>query len=184
MKKPISSEESSWPSRFLWMTSTARTLFLPDPLEVGPEIPFLALGNGSGRLRLRGGRRRARGGGQGQGGEDLVHELLLVVLARLPLRDVTLPVVVGVVAGATGDLGHLASHEARDVVVQEQAAPRAVVVDDVAEPDGAVCHGALRARGAGSILAFRIRPHELSSPGSRQEAQDARSPLRAAAHRP
>jgi hypothetical protein len=50
------------------------------------------------------------------------------------------PVVVRVVTGPAGDLGDLAVGEARDVVIQEKATPRAVIVEDVPEPERPVRH--------------------------------------------
>src|SRR5262249_21742552 len=130
MKKPISSGASSTPSRFFWMMSTARTdesLLLLEALDLGPEVPLLA---GGGHVR----RRRGRGSGRlGHAREDLLDQRLLVVLLALALgRDLSVPVVVGVVAGAARDLGHGSLVEAGHVVVQQEAAPRAIVVDHIA----------------------------------------------------
>jgi hypothetical protein len=74
MKAAISSRVSSWPSRFFWMTSTARMVrayFFLRPLDLGPEVAAL----------LDGHRGRARGIRRGRhAGEDLVHQALVVVL--------------------------------------------------------------------------------------------------------
>src|SRR2546425_8938024 len=74
MKNAISSGVSSWPSRFLWMRSTARMeagLFLLEALDLGPEVAAL----------LDGHRGRARGIRRGRhAGQDLVHQALVVVL--------------------------------------------------------------------------------------------------------
>src|SRR2546422_6529707 len=56
-------------------------------------------------------------------------------------RDLGVAVVVGVVAGPAGHLGHRSVEQARHVVVHEEAAARTVVVDDVAEPRGTIRHG-------------------------------------------
>src|SRR4029079_16917628 len=120
MNAAISSEVSSWPSRFFWMTSTARmtaSLLLLEPLDLGPEIAAL----------LDGHRGRARGiRGGGHAGQDLVHEALVVVLLLgAASRDLPVTVVVRVVAGAAGDFCDLAVGQARDVVIEQQATPRA-----------------------------------------------------------
>ena len=60
------------------------------------------------------------------------------------------------------------AYEARHVVVQQQPAPRAVVVDDVAEPEGAVRHGALRAEVAAVYLFFEGRFMSSLPPGPGQ----------------
>src|SRR5260221_7519855 len=97
MKKAISSRVSSWPSRFLWMTSTARMaagLLLLEALDLGPEVAAL----------LDGHRGRARGIRRGRhAGQDLVHQALVVVLLlRAAGRGPGLPVAGGVVAGPAG----------------------------------------------------------------------------------
>src|SRR5438477_3711628 len=134
-KNAISSRLSSRPSRLPWMRSTARTaeLLLLEALDLGPEVAALL-------HRHRG---RARGiGRRGHAGQDLVHEALVVVLLRLaPRGDLGMAIVVRVVAGPAGHLRHLAVAEAGHVVVEEEPAPRAVVVDDVAEPERPVRHG-------------------------------------------
>src|SRR5713226_737065 len=122
MKKAISPGVSSWPSRFRWMTSTARMA--------------------AGLLLLDGHRGRARGiRGRRHAGQDLVHQALVVVLLlRAAGRDLAVPVVVRVEAGPAGDLGDLALGEAGDVVIEQEATPRAVIVDDVTEPERPVRH--------------------------------------------
>src|SRR5262249_61942204 len=119
MKKPISSGASSTPSRCFWMMSTARTddsLLLLQALDLGPEVRLLA---GGGHVR----RRRRRGWGRlGHAREDLLDQRLLVFLLALALgRDLSVPVVVRVVAGAARDLRDGALVEAGHVVVQQKA---------------------------------------------------------------
>src|SRR5260221_5557042 len=97
MKKAISSRVSSWPSRFLWMTSTARMaagLLLLEALDLGPEVAAL----------LDGHRGRARGIRRGRhAGQDLVHQALVVVLLlRAAGRGLGVAGVVRVVEGAPG----------------------------------------------------------------------------------
>src|SRR4029079_1604296 len=135
MNAAISSEVSSWPSRFFWMTSTARipaSLLLLEPLDLGPEIAALLDGH---RGRARGIRRG------GHAGEDLVHQALVVVLLLGAAgRDLAVAVIVRVVAGPAGDLCDLALGEAGDVVIEEEPAPRAVIVEDIPEPERPVRH--------------------------------------------
>src|SRR6266545_3038899 len=135
MKKAISSRVSSWPSRFLWMTSTARMaagLFLLEALDLGPEVAAL----------LDGHRGRARGIRRGRhAGQDLVHQALVVVLLlRAAGRDLAVPVVVGVEAGPAGDLGDLAPGEAGDVVIEQEATPCSLIDADTTEPERPVRH--------------------------------------------
>ena len=107
-------------------------LLLLEALDLGPEVAAL----------LDGHRGRARGIRRGRhAGEDLVHQALVVVLLlRAAGRDLAVTVVVRVVAGPAGDLGDLAVGEAGDVVIQEKATPRAVIVEDIPEPERPVRH--------------------------------------------
>src|SRR5260221_8147147 len=110
MKKAISSRVSSWPSRFLWMTSTARMaagLLLLEALDLGPEVAAL----------LDGHRGRARGIRRGRhAGQDLVHQALVVVLLlRAAGRGPAVPGVVRVGAGSAGEPWALGLPEAGGV---------------------------------------------------------------------
>src|SRR5207245_184872 len=118
-----------------------RGLLLLEALDLGPQVAALLDGH-DGRPRRVGRGRHA--------GQDLVHQALVVVLLRLAAGGhLAVAVVVRVVAGPARDLGDLAVGQAGDVVVEEQAAPRAIVVDDVAEPQGPVRHGDLQAKARG-----------------------------------
>ena len=145
---------SSAPSRLRWMTSTARR-----------AAYFFFRRSTSAQRSRRFGRMgpRAAGGAWGSvrhRGQDLVHQALGVVLLRLSSRGhLGVAVVVRVVAGAAGDLGHRGARHARDIVVQQQPASRAVVVDarrrDAA---GGPTWGVLRER--------RSREYSVAHPGT------------------
>src|SRR5258706_15253811 len=118
MKKAISSRVSSWPSRFFWMTSTARMaagLLLLEALDLGPEVAAL----------LDGHRGRARGIRRGRhAGQDLVHQALVVVLLlRAAGPGPAGPGGGRVGAGAAGGLGGLAPRVAGGVVVVGRGTP-------------------------------------------------------------
>src|SRR5262245_4034238 len=125
-----------------------RCSLLPDTLEVGPQVALLLRRRGR-RLDVRTRRWRRR-----HSGEHLFEQLLrLDGLPGTLSWHLGVAIVVGVEAGPAGDLGDLGAREARDVVVQEQTAPWAVIVDDVSEPDGTRVHRSSSGRGMeGSIL--------------------------------